>query len=198
MTRQSLHHRKIITDSETEDLTISGLYMELTLEKLLFNWCVVDTLSDSTEKHYMLARFLYHNLWGHRISIHANATDAKLIDTEGMQHGCADVNAFSMIDAATAIHPKQSPRYFPKPPSEVEGHAKARGWTWFEALPLSRSVWPRRLLLRFSIFDPGQIGGWVRDTETFEFVFSAEIFSRSNDLLPRLATLLDEYLLRKT
>jgi hypothetical protein len=141
MTTQSRHHTKIISDSGTADLTITGRFMELTLEKLLFNKAIVHAHSDSPEQHYMLALFLYHNLWGHRISIFDNATDAKLVDTEGMQHRCADVNAFSMIDAVTAINPTERQRHFPKPPSELEGHAKARGWTWFDALPLSRNVW---------------------------------------------------------
>jgi hypothetical protein len=189
MSTKSRHLIKVITDSGEDDLTITGHYMELTLEKLLFNQGVVDTLSHSIEEQYMLARFLYHNLWPHRISIHDNATDGKLIDTEGMQHGYSNVNAYSLIAAVTAINPENRQRYFRKPPSELEGHAKVRGWTWFEALPLARKVWPSRLLLRFSIHDPGEIGGWVRDTETFEFVFSPEIFSRSNDLIARLALL---------
>jgi hypothetical protein len=186
MSTQSSHHKKIITDSGTDDLTLTGTYIELTLEKLLFNHAVVDRYTPSAESRYMIARFLYHNRWDYRISIHEGATAPKLIDTGGMQHERADVNAYLLIDAITAINPERSQRHFPKPPSELEGHTKARGWTWFESLPLSSSVWPHRLLMRFSVFDPGQIGGWVRDTETFEFIFSPEIFSRSNDLLPRL------------
>jgi hypothetical protein len=197
MSAQASHHTKRITYSDATDLTLTGTYMELTLEKLLFNRPVVDKYTPSSEAHYMIARFLYRNRWDHRISIHDGATDPKLIDTEGMQHERADVNAYLLIDAVTAINPEQSQRHFPKPPSELEGHSKARGWTWFDSLPLSSSVWPHRLLMRFSIFDPGHIGGWVRDTETFEFVFSPEIFSRSNDLLPRLL-LLDERLLEET
>jgi hypothetical protein len=197
MSAQGSHHTKTITGSDTPDLTLTGTYIELTFERLLFNRSVVDRYTPSSEAHYMIARFLYHNRWDYRISIHEGATDPRLIDTEGLQHERADVNAYLLIDAVTAINAEHSQRQFLKPPSELEGHSKARGWTWFDSLPLSRSVWPHRLLMRFSIFDPGHIGGLVRDTETFEFIFSPEIFSRSNDLLPRLL-LPDERLLEQT
>lgn len=92
-----------------------------------------------------------------------------------------------MIDSYTVSEDEQNQRYFEVPPSEIEGRAKARGWTWFPSLP--HATWPARILLRFSIHDPGEVGGWVRDTETFEFVFSPTIFGRPNDAAGRLALL---------
>lgn len=192
MSTPARHFTKRVTESDTNDLTITGAYIELTLEKLLINQSVVEKYADAGLKSFTLAPFLYRNLWDYRISTFDNATDGKLIDSESMQHCCADVNALLMIDSGTLSENEQDQRYFAKPPSEIEGHAKARGWTWFPSLP--PATWPARILLRFSIHDPGKVGGWVRDTETFEFVFSPTIFGRPNDAFVRLG-LLDPRLL---
>ena len=44
-----------------------------------------------------------------------------------MLHEEADVNAYRLIDAVTAMNAENSQRQFPKPPSELEGHSKAQG-----------------------------------------------------------------------
>jgi hypothetical protein len=187
MPEDSRHHTTLITGSGSSELTLTGRYMALTLERLLINQVVEQKYHQGERKAFILLCLLYHNLWDYRIKTFDNATEARLIDSKGMQHGYADVNANLMVDAASISEDEEKERYFSKAQSEVEGRAKIRGWTWFDALP--PNVWPTRFILRFSIFEPGEIGGLVRDQETFEFIFSPNIFCNLHDSSARLLPL---------
>lgn len=184
MSKSSGHYTTLITGSNSSELTLTGHYMSLTLERLLINQVIEEKYREGEQKPFILLCLLYQNLWDYRVKSFDNATEAKLIDSEGVQHRFADINAYLMVDAATISEDEGKKRYFPKPQSEVEGHAKIRGWTWFNALPFN--VWPARFILRFSINDPGETGGWVRDEETFEFIFSPSVFRNLHDTSARL------------
>ena len=90
-----------------------------------------------------------------------------MIDSEGFQHsGRASEHGFDQVYRPSS-NELFSVRFAYAEPV-LEPYAKTKGWIWFDELP--DDVTPRRLVFIFNIYDPGQTSGWIRDTETLEFV----------------------------
>jgi len=142
--------------------TIRGKHMAVTLGRLFVNLPLYYQIQNEVRCFTML-EVIWHNLWDYRMS----QGDAKMIDAEGFQHsGKTHEYGFDQV-----YKPSRNELFsvkFAQAEFVLEPYARTRGWVWFDELP--NGVLPRRLIFIFNIYDPGQTSGWIRDTETLEFV----------------------------
>jgi hypothetical protein len=159
------HQTKVV--AETSNLTIAGRYMAVTVLRLFVNIRLQHELSLEVRPFTILGAS-FHNLWAHRLPI--CCADIKMIDSDGFQHPGDLCEYISFTAVEFPGRAKPVPASFPWPERELEAGAKTRGWLWFNSLP--PGVVPHRFVFRFKVFDAGQISGWVRDSETLEFVLA--------------------------
>jgi hypothetical protein len=146
----------------TNDTTISGKYMAVTLGRLFINLPMYKIYGEEL-RHYVILGAVWQNLWDYPL----NVNFAKMIDSEGFQHS-GDICVQSTFEHV--YKPSTNEIFdakFTWPELTLEAYAKTRGWIWYEALP--ESIVPRRFIFSFDIFDPGRTSGYVRDTEKLAF-----------------------------
>jgi hypothetical protein len=175
------HRSRVV--NETNVPTIVGRYMSLTLARLFLNLPLVSEESGETRRFTILGA-IWENMWDYRLN---TLGSVKMIDSEGFQHNgdlCEYHEYCSVVVPDTGQVIKAN---FPWPELELEAHAKTKGWVWFEELP--EGVVPSRFIFLFNIFDPGQTSGWVKDSESFEFILAEhdEIPAREVDAWKRSA-----------
>lgn len=148
-----------------EELTASGRYMGVRLDRMLVNVLVRNTIRDK-EEYFSLLEVTISNLWEYRIRLYSN--DQSMIDSEGFQHKLAN---YVPYEYAVGLQTGEFVKVrFDSPHWELESKSKTRGWIWFE--PLAQNSLPHRFIFRLKIFNPGEISGHVEDTETIELVIS--------------------------
>lgn len=161
------HHIKVIDN--LEDMTLKGKYMAVTLLRLLVN-VRIESEYDGRVRRFTLLQVSFHNLWDYRLTTTASGS-VKMIDSEGFQHdgdGC-DYHEFCLVSLPGNEGPVEVS--FPWPELTLEDHARTNGWIWFAEL--ADGVLPKRFVFRFDVFEPGSTSGWVKDSETLEFVVTS-------------------------
>jgi len=154
--------------------------MRVSIEKVLINVPITGNTGNGTkDRTFTLVRVLYSNLWNHRIT--TDEHEARLIDSEGIQHSAETDTYIYTEDATVRLSKKRSISCrFGSPDATVEGRAKARGWLFFAPLP--PGIYPHRLVFTFNTFEAGYTSGWVQDHETLEVVFTFQF----RKLLPEI------------
>lgn len=176
------HHRLMISTLD-DPLTIRGKYMEVTLTNLLLNLTLThdETNNNKGQMSYNLVEFLYNNLWLARLDV--SSSIYYQIDSDGFQKSLKDVCDYHSYKYLQSSDSKSKRHvFFPRPESILEARAKTKGWWWTH--PLQEGVYPLRYVLRFDVYQAGDISGWVQDHETIEFEFAdrslvAELAARS-------------------
>lgn len=149
--------------------------MSVKLERMILNLLLRDDLR-RTEQHFCLLETVFHNHWNYRIRM--SSTEFSMIDTDGFQHKPKSYFAYGCVAILKTGEIVKA--QFPEPQYELEAESKTRGWLWLDPLP--ENVFPHRFVFRFNIFDPGEISGRVKDTETLELVISDFIVSSIKQL----------------
>lgn len=163
--RQGDPSHLVKTIDDLDDMTLTGRYMSMKLMRLFVN-IPLQSAYDGSIRSFIILEALFHNMWDYRL-MSLSTGSVKMIDSEGFQH---DRNGCPYYEFSKVVMPqgKIVEAQFPGPQLELEDHAKTKGWVWFDSL--SKGVLPHRFLFQFSVFDPGTTSGWVRDSETLEFI----------------------------
>lgn len=154
------------TIDKLEDMTLTGRYMSLQLQRLFVNINLKNSDAENI-RSFTILEVLFHNIWDFRLDIYPSARSIKMIDSDGIQH---DGGGCHYFDFSRVVLPegRTIEAEFPWPETELEDHAKTKGWLWFDSLP--KDVFPYRFVFQLSVFDPGCTSGGVNDEETLEFI----------------------------
>ena len=146
-----------------EDMTLTGKYMSLKLQRLFLN-VKLQSEHNRSIRTFTILEVMFHNIWDYRLKTLSNGS-IKMIDSDGFQH-----EEDSPIEFSRVVLPENriAEIGLSWPELTLEDHAKTKGWLWFDRLP--EGVFPYRFVFQFSVFDPGNTSGWVKDEETLEFI----------------------------
>jgi hypothetical protein len=155
------------TIDNLEETTLTGIYMAVQLQRLFVNIKLQNEPYDERIRTFTIAEVLFHNIWDYRLDTISSGSH-KMIDSEGFQH-TGDTHYY---ESSKVFLPggKTFEASFLLPESELEGHSKTKGWLWFDSL--SENVLPHRFMFQFSVYDPGTTSGWVKESETLEFIIT--------------------------
>jgi hypothetical protein len=163
------HHRNAARSAD--ELVVCGNYLEISITRILLDVTIKPLSYGDELKKLILFETICTNLWEYRLRTFFPAP--VLIDSKGFQHSDYSLNTDSIahkskhLRTGTAVSPVAD---------VIEGQAKSRGWIAFPYL--GKSIVPYRLIFQIQTFDPGQIGGSVRDSETLELIFDLSLLGR--------------------
>jgi hypothetical protein len=158
------HVKKTVTGPN--DLSISGKYLGLILLRLHEN-CTLQHEDSKEQRDFILLEVGFVNLSDYVLPI--GHGKFRMIDSQEFQHEQCNYDRKTGFNLA--VSPSKGrpvPAHFAAPMHELEGHAKTKGWIWFDGL--TESVHLARLIYRQDVYGPGQTSGWVQHTDTLEFI----------------------------
>lgn len=144
--------------------TLTGKYIAITLSRLFLN-LPMKSEYDGKVRSFTILQATFQNLWKYPLS---TWDSIKMVDSEEFQHdgGLCEYHEFCNLVLPGGKKTKSVNLEWPE--TELKGRAKSRGYIWFEKLP--KNVMPHRILFSVNVFEPGQTSGWVKDSESLEFV----------------------------
>jgi hypothetical protein len=161
------HYKEIV--GNTSKCTIKGQYMEITVDKVLENFTLISN-STGEARQFTLFHVIFRNL--HPYVLHTGQSGCVImIDSDGNQYEDPEGGKRWEFGKVPLDKTEELPSdAFPAPDLILHAGAKTHGWLYFRKLP--KGLQPKRLIIIIRVFDAGSTSGWVRDEETFEFIFS--------------------------
>jgi len=155
-----MHHVQAV--ESPDDLTIRGKHLAITLTRL---WPNVQLFgADFPQgREFTLLETIFENSWDYRLSLYD--ANFSMVDSDGWQHKTS--RCFGLDRMRMPTNKEIVQMSFPRLPYDLEGHAKIRGWLFFDALPLR--ITPRRFVYALTVHGRGYTSDWLRCREFFEF-----------------------------
>ncbi len=149
--------------------TITGQYMEIKVDRIFENF-MLKSQDTGEPKPFTLFHVMFRNL--HRFVIKTQSSGSVImIDTDGNQYENEVGLQWEYGNVPLDKTEELSNDAFPEPDLQLHAGTKTQGWLYFRRTP--KGLHPKKLILRIDVFDPGEVSGWVRDSETFEFMFGS-------------------------
>jgi hypothetical protein len=155
-TEDPSHYKEFVGD--TAGCTITGKYMEITVDRLLENFSLVSIYTGEA-REFTLIHVIFRNLHKHILSTMGTGK-VTMIDGDQYEYGNVPCDETEEI-------PEDA---FPRPDWKLHAGAKTQGWLYFRKVP--KDLHPKRLIIQIDVHDAGNLYGWVRDSETFEFMLA--------------------------
>ena len=154
------YEKNVVAD--VKDNTLSAKYIAIQLVRALLNVPAQHSY-ENRQSLFCLLEVVIHNLWDHPIRI----PTIKMIDSGGFQQVEGNPYGYNWSEF---FHDAQGAEtnLIRCTDQIIKARGNMRGWFLFD--PLAENRLSHRFIFHTDIYDPGETMGWVRDTETIEFV----------------------------